>query len=149
MEEDEPSDSNAIPPWVGLEYAVRSVPFSPFSCLNTVPFAQHMRTLASPDSQLHFTHLSKSSRNYLANAFKPADTALSDSQLASVFCHRGGVMDLINQRFLDVTIDQVCLLDPKAKTALSPQDGDGRFKCFLFGVSGFHRLLFSLLELFI
>jgi ribosome biogenesis SPOUT family RNA methylase Rps3 len=101
-----------------------------------------MRNLASPDSQLHFTHLSKSSCDCLADAFKTAD---ADSQLlASVFCHRGGVMDLIDQQLLDVTIDQVCLLDPKAETALSPQDGDGRFMCFLFGVSGFSTVSFFL-----
>ena len=144
MEEDEPSNPNAIPPWVGLEYAVRSLPSTicgPFSCLNAVPFVQHMRKMASPDSQLHFAHLSKSSCDCLANAFKTSHTAApSDSQLAPVFCHRVGVMELIEQRLLDVTIDEVCLLDPKAETALSPQDGNGRFKCFLFGVSGFGKM---------
>jgi len=33
-----------------------------------------------------------------------------------------------------VELDKVCLLDPKAETALSPEDGDGRFEWFLFGV---------------
>ena len=31
-------------------------------------------------------------------------------------------------------LDKVCLLDPKAEAALSPEDGDGRFEWFLFGV---------------
>jgi ribosome biogenesis SPOUT family RNA methylase Rps3 len=33
-----------------------------------------------------------------------------------------------------IELDKVCLLDPKAEAALSPEDGDGRFEWFLFGV---------------
>ena len=33
-----------------------------------------------------------------------------------------------------VSLDKVCLLDPKAEKELSPEDGDGRFEWFLFGV---------------
>lgn len=35
----------------------------------------------------------------------------------------------------DVPLEKVCLLDPKAPQELSPEDGDGRFVWFLFGVS--------------
>ncbi|TFY63846.1 hypothetical protein EVJ58_g3002 [Rhodofomes roseus] len=30
-------------------------------------------------------------------------------------------------------MEKVCLLDPKAGKEISPEDGDGRFECFLFG----------------
>lgn len=33
-----------------------------------------------------------------------------------------------------ISLDKVCLLDPKAENELSPEDGDGRFEWFLFGV---------------
>ena len=33
-----------------------------------------------------------------------------------------------------IELDKVCLLDPKAENALSPEDGDGQFEWFLFGV---------------
>jgi ribosome biogenesis SPOUT family RNA methylase Rps3 len=36
-----------------------------------------------------------------------------------------------------VSLEKVCLLDPKAPLELSPQDGDGRFEWFLFGASAF------------
>lgn len=42
-------------------------------------------------------------------------------------------MDRINS--LGLSVNDVCLLDPKAELELSPEDGDGRFKWFLFGVS--------------
>jgi ribosome biogenesis SPOUT family RNA methylase Rps3 len=34
-------------------------------------------------------------------------------------------------------LERVCLLDPKAEQELSPEDGDGRFEYFLFGVGYF------------
>ena len=37
----------------------------------------------------------------------------------------------------NVSLDKVCLLDPKATKELSPEDGDGTFTWFLFGVSIF------------
>ena len=43
-----------------------------------------------------------------------------------------GVLDLMKAS--DVLLDNVCLLDPKADKELSPEDGDGRFQWFLFGV---------------
>ncbi|KAG5644472.1 hypothetical protein DXG03_008296 [Asterophora parasitica] len=105
MEDDEDT-ARSIPPWVDLEYA-------------------HMRILAGELSQVHFTHLSKSSSESLSKTFQP------QAGLADAFCHEIGVMDLIRSR--GISLDNVCLLDPKANAALAPEDGDGRFDMFLFG----------------
>ncbi|KAG6836428.1 hypothetical protein H0H93_008070 [Arthromyces matolae] len=107
MEEDEDTPKS-IPPWVELEYS-------------------HMRTLAGPDSEVHFTHLSKSSVNSLSDAF---NSSRSES-LAEARCHEEGVLYLMKSK--GISLDKVCLLDPKAEKALSPEDGDGRFDMFLFG----------------
>ncbi|KAJ7092777.1 SAM-dependent RNA methyltransferase [Mycena belliarum] len=104
--EDDDDTAKAIPPWVELEYA-------------------HMRQLAGPSAEIDFTHLSKASRDSLSAAFAPRDG------LADARCHQNGVRDLMQQHA--VPLDQVCLLDPKAELPLSPEDGDGRFKWFLFG----------------
>jgi Predicted SAM-dependent RNA methyltransferase len=89
-----------------------------------------MRTLVGPQSHIHFTRLSTSSINALLAVFQnsTADT------LAGVSCHDIGVLDLANQGGTP-SITQICLLDPKADLPLSPEDGDGRFMWFLFGVS--------------
>jgi hypothetical protein len=44
------------------------------------------------------------------------------------------MIDLIKDGGSDTNIEKVCLLDPKAEQELSPDDGDGRFEYFLFGV---------------
>ncbi|KAJ2928489.1 hypothetical protein H1R20_g8619, partial [Candolleomyces eurysporus] len=112
MEEDEET-SKAIPPWVELEYA-------------------HMRTLAGPDSQVHFTHLSKASSDSLNAAFAQSDAeAAASSGKAKAICHSAGVLELMKER--GVPLNKVCLLDPKADKVLSPEDGDGEFEWFLFG----------------
>lgn len=36
---------------------------------------------------------------------------------------------------LSIPLEKVCLLDPKADKEIAPEDGDGRFECFLYGVS--------------
>ncbi|KAJ7291462.1 SAM-dependent RNA methyltransferase [Mycena rebaudengoi] len=106
--EDDDESTKTIPPWVELEYA-------------------HMRILAGPSAQIHFTHLSGASRESLASVFKPRES------LADAACHQTGVLDLINQRLHGApALEKVCLLDPKAEHALSPEDGD-RFEWFLFG----------------
>lgn len=96
-----------------------------------------MRTLAGPDSQVHFTHLSKSSSESLTKKFTTTTTGAADA-----FCHEKGVLVLITER-LGGSLDKVCLLDPKAEKELSPEDGDGCFEWFLFGVcvclTSFHR----------
>ncbi|KAF5384371.1 hypothetical protein D9615_003484 [Tricholomella constricta] len=106
MEEDEDTE-RSIPPWVELEYA-------------------HMRILAGPEAHVHFTHLSKSSSESLSTVFRSSKTGIADA-----FCHETGVIDLMQS--MGVSLDKVCLLDPKAEVALAPEDGDGRFEMFLFG----------------
>ncbi|KIJ94080.1 hypothetical protein K443DRAFT_684030 [Laccaria amethystina LaAM-08-1] len=106
MEEDEET-TKSIPPWVELEYA-------------------HMRTLAGPESHVQFTHLSKSSRDFLRSTFDA-----QEDNLASVSFHQPGVIGLLAES--SIPLNKVCLLDPKAKKGLSPEDGDGRFEWFLFG----------------
>ncbi|EKM78279.1 hypothetical protein AGABI1DRAFT_121406 [Agaricus bisporus var. burnettii JB137-S8] len=110
MEDDEQTPT-AVPPWVFLEYA-------------------HMRTLAGPGSHIHFTSLSKPSSISLSDQFRPQAES-EDSQLANVQCHQQGILDLMRSQ--NVSLDQVCLLDPKAEQILSPLDGDGKFSWFLFG----------------
>ncbi|KAF9078625.1 SAM-dependent RNA methyltransferase [Rhodocollybia butyracea] len=102
--EEDDETSNVVPPWVELEYA-------------------HMRTLAGANSKIYFTHLSLN------------ETTTSGSQVesAEAFCITSGVLDLIKEK-LGGSLNRVCLLDPKAEKELSPEDGDGRFDWFLFGV---------------
>lgn len=97
---------------------------------------QHMRILAGPDAKIHFTHLSQSSSDSLAKTLAQAP---NNSELAEAFCHKVGVLDLMKE--LSVPLEKVCLLDPKAEEQLSPQDGDGRFTCFLFGVCFHFRVV--------
>jgi len=88
-----------------------------------------MRTLAGADSHVHFTHLSPSSCAWLEDKFVG-----DDATLAKASVHKKGVMDILESE-LCTSLGRVCLLDPKAKEELRPEDGDGRFDCFLFGVS--------------
>ena len=89
-----------------------------------------MRTLAGPDSRVHFTHLSPSSCAWLEEKFAGDD----DATFAKASMHQKGVIDILKSE-LCTSLGRVCLLDPKAKEELRPEDGDGRFDCFLFGVS--------------
>ncbi|KII91571.1 hypothetical protein PLICRDRAFT_173401 [Plicaturopsis crispa FD-325 SS-3] len=109
MEDDEET-SKAIPPWVELEYA-------------------HMRVLAGPNATVHFTHLSGPSSRSLSQVSR--STASENTSLADAQFHEAGVLDLM--KTASVPLHKVCLLDPKATEALSPEDGDGRFEWFLFG----------------
>jgi ribosome biogenesis SPOUT family RNA methylase Rps3 len=88
-----------------------------------------MRMLAGADAQIHFTHLSQASRDSLTSVFGAAPES---RQLANASCHETGVLELMSATSLPK--DKVCLLDPKAPLPLSPEDGDGRFEWFLFGV---------------
>lgn len=99
---------------------------------------QHMRMLGGPEAQIHFTHLSKLSSTSLARSF---DGSLSSEPIAQAFAHNIGVLDLMKKS--SVPLEKVCLLDPKAEKELSPDDGDGRFEWFLFGVR-FSHLIFRL-----
>ncbi|KAI5118362.1 hypothetical protein M0805_004335 [Coniferiporia weirii] len=110
MEEDEKAEKT-LPEWVELEYL-------------------HMRTLAGPDAHVHFTHLSKSSSDSLSAVFTTGSDQSHPS--AKALAHQIGVLEFMQQN--DIPINRVCLLDPKAEKSLSPEDGNGAFDCFLFGV---------------
>ena len=95
-----------------------------------------MRSLAGPGGQIHFTHLSEASSSTLQSLFTDRADASSEpesSLLAKASSHTRGVLELMKSD--GIPIDRVCLLDPKAPKELSPEDGDGRFDWFLFGVS--------------
>lgn len=96
-----------------------------------------MKILAGPGSEVDFTHLSKSSCETLGNLFQSSTSERS----AEAFAHPEGVMDFMNHK--GVPLNKVCLLDPKAEKPLSPEDGDGRFEWFLFGVRHFVRCTHS------
>jgi hypothetical protein len=87
-----------------------------------------MRTLAGPSSSVHFTHLSKNASSALESCFAQHQ----ENSLAAGKTHQIGVLDLMKQ--YNVSLERVCLLDPRAEREISPEDGDGRFEWFLFGV---------------
>lgn len=90
-----------------------------------------MKTLAGSGSEVHFTHLSQSSCSTLESLFsRPLDGGVA---AADAFSHSESVMELMKKK--GIPLEKVCLLDPKAEKPLSPEDGDGRFSWFLFGVS--------------
>jgi len=88
---------------------------------------QHMQTLAGPGAEIHFTSLSKSSSSSLSAEFSSTSETLANAQ-----CHTDGVLDLMKAH--GKSLDRICLLDPKADKPLSPEDGNGTFDWFLFGV---------------
>jgi hypothetical protein len=111
-----------------------------------------MRTLAGPTAFIAFTNLSSATSASLSAAFSNTNTNISDSDSspaqvqAQAECHKQGVLALMKSRGdIDIPLEQVCLLDPKASLALTPSDGDaGKFTWFLFGVrpSPIHPSLF-------
>ncbi|RDX52557.1 DUF431-domain-containing protein [Lentinus brumalis] len=107
MEEDEETPKS-IPKWVELEY-------------------MHMRSFAGPGATVHFTHLSPASCTTLSSLFSQD----ADHSRAEAFAHQKSVMQLMEEK--GISLDKVCLLDPKAEKELAPEDGDGRFEWFLFG----------------
>jgi hypothetical protein len=88
-----------------------------------------MRAFAGPSATVHFTHLSTTASTALDAHF----TARTGSTLAAGKCHQIGVIDLMKEH--NIPLERVCLLDPRAEQEISPEDGDGRFTWFLFGVS--------------
>jgi hypothetical protein len=99
-----------------------------------------MRTLAGPTASIAFTNLSSATSASLSVAFSNNNISDSDSTSASpaqaqVECHKQGVLALMKSRDIDIPLERVCLLDPKASLPLTPSDGDaGNFTWFLFGV---------------
>jgi len=126
MEEDDPTP-HALPRWVELEY-------------------KHMRTLAGPAASIAFTNLSSATSASLSAVFQVSNI-ISDSASSSppppqaqaqahVECYKQGVLALMKSSDIDIPLERVCLLDPKASLALTPSDaaGDaGNFTWFLFG----------------
>lgn len=94
-----------------------------------------MQSLAGGTSKVHFSHLSEASRHTLQSVFSAPEDYSATSK-AKVEVHSLGILDLLN--VLGVPLEKVCLLDPKAPHELTPDDGDGRFDCFLFGVGLIH-----------
>jgi len=99
-----------------------------------------MRTLAGPDASIAFTHLSRAASASLSAVFdapspSPSPSDPAPTTPAHAECHEQGVLSLMQAR--NIPLDRVCLLDPKAPTALSPSDGaaSSKFAWFLFGVA--------------
>lgn len=85
-----------------------------------------MIKLAGNNGRVEFTHLSQSSCSSL-------DARLSslNESIALYQVHTQSVLELLGRKNIPIT--RVCLLDPKAKTVLAPEDCK-MFDCFLFGV---------------
>jgi hypothetical protein len=99
---------------------------------------QHMRILSGEENVVRFTNLSPTSAEALKESWKTENisaTNLENGKLnaENVEVTTVGVLELMKKH--DVSLEKVCLLDPKAVTELSPEDGGGRFEWFLFGVS--------------
>lgn len=91
-----------------------------------------MRILAGPNSTVHFTSLSKGSSQALDASFSEPNSSSID--LAKARAHQQGILELAKAELGQDAIQKICLLDPKGEKELSPEDGDGRFQWFLFGV---------------
>jgi len=97
-----------------------------------------MRTLAGPTASVAFTNLSSAASASLSAAFSnnisDSDHDLAQAQ-AQAECYKQGVLALMKSRNIDIPLERVCLLDPKASSALTPSDGHAdKFTWFLFGV---------------
>ncbi|KAF8257300.1 DUF431-domain-containing protein [Lactarius quietus] len=110
MEADDPTP-RALPRWVELEY-------------------KHMCTLAGPDADVAFTHLSSAAATALSTALPSPSAPTDASGPARAACHEEGVLALMQAR--GIPLESVCLLDPKARWVLSPSDSYN-FAWFLFG----------------
>lgn len=86
--------------------------------------------VASSDSEVHSPHLLQAYSNALLTTFGNMSVGIRAADIADVFCTTKGVTGLINA--IEVSLDEVCLLDPKAKRELSPEDA---FTNSLFGVT--------------
>ncbi len=91
-----------------------------------------MQDLGGSQSSIYFTHVSPTSQVSLDRLF--SESTGKDAK-ASVSAHTISVLDLMKSK--DVPLEKVCLLDPKATQEISPEDGNGVFEWFLFGVRRF------------
>ncbi|EPQ50758.1 DUF431-domain-containing protein [Gloeophyllum trabeum ATCC 11539] len=111
MEEDE-NTPRSLPEWVVLEY-------------------QHMRALAGASSTVHFTHLSQASTDSLTALFSASpQPSSSESGLAAAYAHTTPILPFLSS--MQIPLERVCLLDPKAPQEISPADA-AEFDCFLLG----------------
>lgn len=85
-----------------------------------------MIKLAGINGRVEFTHLSQNSCSSLE-----ARLSSFNESAASYKVHTQSVLELLEKKNIPIT--RVCLLDPKAKTVLAPEDCN-TFSCFLFGV---------------
>ena len=89
-----------------------------------------MLDLAGAGSTVRFTNVSAASAAALQ---KSLGATAGQNAKAGLGAHTEGVLRKMEEH--GVPLEKVCLLDPKAEKGLSPEDGDGRFEWFLFGVS--------------
>lgn len=88
-----------------------------------------MRQLAGSGAKVLFTALPPS----IAEPLTKSLSSVGISESSADFCvHSEGVLKILEKE--NIPLNRVCLLDPKAEKPLSPEDGNGQFSCFLFGV---------------
>ena len=78
-------------------------------------------------AEVHFTSLSSSSVAYLSSISASSTSATTGTKAGF---HTIPIKELMKER--GVSMDRVCLLDPKATEELCPEDA-GNFDWFLFG----------------
>jgi ribosome biogenesis SPOUT family RNA methylase Rps3 len=84
-----------------------------------------MKMLAGASARVLFTHLSQRSCASLQEKL----ASLSGPTASSEVCTQS-ILELLKNQ--DIPLSKVCLLDPKAKRKLEPEDGLA-FEWFLFG----------------
>ena len=79
-----------------------------------------MKMLAGSISEVYFTRLSQACRRAFLKSSSESSVGTNADDIADIFHTTQGVLDLINA--IGVSLDQVCLLDPKRERELSPDD---------------------------
>ncbi|PWN54330.1 hypothetical protein IE53DRAFT_383109 [Violaceomyces palustris] len=101
MEEDDPDAPSVFPKWALLEY-------------------RHMLDLVGPGSTVHFTSLSKASLESLRSLLTTSPSSSNAAARADFELHTSSITTLATER--GIPLSKICLLDPKAKKALSVKD---------------------------
>lgn len=117
MEADE-NTPESLPPWVKLEYAH----MLERTCLPSVSQSEQ-------PNKVYFTNLSQRSASALTQQLQRKDNTANNQSAFEATAT--SVEQLINSKALPPK-NRICLLDPKAQHAISPQDAD-EFDGFLFG----------------
>jgi ribosome biogenesis SPOUT family RNA methylase Rps3 len=94
-----------------------------------------MLKVASPSSTVGFTSLSSSTHATISTQLETVVSKSSSSKKpAQHFVSQESILTYLASASPPIPISKVCLLDPKAPKALSPEDGQpGKFEFFLFG----------------